>query len=155
MLKPYFYGARLQSDPLPERDGTLPKGQAAKENTPATGSIAPSPQAALRRYALTYTNWQATSLPVHERQLASLAVGAARLAAEQTAASQSAAAQLASNHVENKGVVLAIAPGEGLLLPVVRVLRQVGGSRHILQPPGLPRASLQPVQAQQDQQRHS
>jgi hypothetical protein len=73
-------------DPLPERDGTLPKGQAAKENTPATGSIAPSPQAALRRYALTYTDWQATSLPAHERQIASLAVAAARLAAEQTAA---------------------------------------------------------------------
>jgi hypothetical protein len=100
-------------DPLPERDGTIPKGQAAKENTPATGSIAPSPQAALRRYALGYTNWQATSLPAHERQIASLAVGAARLAAEQTAASKSTAAQLASNHVENKGVVLAIAPGEG------------------------------------------
>jgi hypothetical protein len=100
-------------DPLPERDGTVPKSQVAKENTPATGSTAPSPQAALRRYALTYTNWQATSLPGHERQIASLAVGSARLAAEQTAASQSAAAQLASNHVQNKGVVLAIAPGEG------------------------------------------
>jgi len=48
-----------------------------------------------------------------ERHLASLAVGAARLAAEQTAASQSAAAQLAANHVQDKGVVLAITPGLG------------------------------------------
>jgi hypothetical protein len=68
---------------------------------------------ALRRYALAYTNWRAASLPVHERQLASLAIGPARLAAEHTAASGSAIASLAQSHVENRGVVIAIAAGEG------------------------------------------
>jgi hypothetical protein len=101
------------SDPPAERGGTLPQSQAAAEKQPIPGSLAPSPQAALSRYALAYTNWQATSLPGHERQLASLAVGAARLAAEQTAASESDAAALAADHVQNKGVVLAIAPGQG------------------------------------------
>jgi hypothetical protein len=80
---------------------------ARKENTPS--SLAPSPQAALLRYALLYTNWQASSLPAHERRLAALAVGAARLTAEQEDASASAAAALAADHVQNTGVVLSIA----------------------------------------------
>jgi hypothetical protein len=42
-----------------------------------------------------------------------MAIGAARLAAEQTDASQSRAAALTADHVENKGVVLAITPGQG------------------------------------------
>jgi hypothetical protein len=100
-------------DPPAERGGTIPQSQAAQESRSPSGSLARSPQAALRGYALAYTNWQASNLPAHERELASLAVGAARLAAEQTAASQSATANLAANHVRNKGVVLAIAPGQG------------------------------------------
>jgi hypothetical protein len=87
---------------------------ASRQNTP--GSLAPSPRAALLRYALLYTNWQAASLPATERRLASLAVGAARLTAEQLVASNSAAAALAANHVQNKGVVLAIAPGRGSIV---------------------------------------
>ena len=100
-------------DPPAERDGSVPAGLAAKENAPAAGAVAGSPRAALERYALAYTNWHAASLPARERELAALAVGAARLAAEATGASQGAAAALASNHVQNKGVVLAIAAGQG------------------------------------------
>jgi hypothetical protein len=100
-------------DPAAERHGAAPKSQAAEENAPTASSLAPSPQAALHRYALAYTNWTARSLAMHERALASLAVGPARLAAEQIAASQSAIATLAAHHVQNKGVVLAIAPDQG------------------------------------------
>jgi hypothetical protein len=100
-------------DPPAERGGVVPETQARLENEPAKGAIAQSPQAALRRYALAYVNWRAMGLAAHERQLASLAIGPARLAAEQTAASQSAATTLAADHVENRGVVLAIAPGQG------------------------------------------
>jgi len=100
-------------DPLPERDGTVSDQQGAEENTPVPGSLASSPQAALLRYALVYTNWRAASLGRHELQLAALAVGPARLAAEQTAASASAAAALAADHVRNTGVVLGIAHGQG------------------------------------------
>lgn len=100
-------------DPPAERDGTVAQGQAAAENEPTHSSIAPSPQAALRRYALHYTNWRAASLVTHERELASLATGAARNVAEETAASESGAAGLAADHVRNQGVVLTIAPGHG------------------------------------------
>ncbi len=100
-------------DPAGERGGTVPPSQTAAQDTPAEGSTSPTPQMALRRYALAYTNWTAANLPVHEHQLASLAIGPARLAAEQTAASGSAIASLARSRVENRGVVIAIAAGEG------------------------------------------
>jgi len=100
-------------DPLAERGGTVPAGQAAKQNTLTAAATALSPRAALDRYALAYTNWHASDLRAHELALAAMAIGAARLPAEQTAASQSAAAELAVDHVQNKGVVLAIAPGQG------------------------------------------
>jgi hypothetical protein len=96
-------------DPPAERHGTVPQSSASKQDTPS--ALAPSPQAALLRYALLYTNWQATSLPTVERQLASLAVGAARVTAEQIAASSSTIADLAAHHVQNTGIVLAITPG--------------------------------------------
>lgn len=98
-------------DPPAERHGTVPESSARTENTP--GSLASSPQAALVRYALLYTNWRAASLVALERRLASLAVGAARLTAEQAGASRSAAGALAANHVQNTGVVLSIAAGRG------------------------------------------
>ena len=100
-------------DPFPERDGIVPVLQGAEENAPSSGSLASSPQAALERYALVYTNWRASTLGRHELQLAALAVGPARLAAEQTAASASAATALTADHVRNTGVVLGIAPGQG------------------------------------------
>jgi hypothetical protein len=99
-------------DPPPERNGTLPASSARRQSTPSWA--APSPHAALLRYALVYTNWEATSLRSRERQLASLAVGTARLTAEQAAASHSAAAALVASHVHNRGVVLSIAPGQGV-----------------------------------------
>jgi hypothetical protein len=75
--------------------------------------MAASPEAALRRYALAYINWRASSLPSHERALAAMAIGPARLAAEQTAASQGAFSPLAAEHVQNSGVVEAVARGQG------------------------------------------
>ena len=100
-------------DPSEERNGMVPQAQAESELKPSPGSLARSPEAALIRYARAYTNWQASRLGSHERELASLAVGSARLTAEQTAASQSIVATLAANHVKNEGTVLAIAPGLG------------------------------------------
>jgi hypothetical protein len=103
--------AAQSGDPPAERHGTIPQSSANKEDTPS--SLAPSPQTALLRYGCLYTNWQAASLPTVERQLASLAVGPARLTVEQLAASASIVAELARNHVQNRGIVLAIAPGRG------------------------------------------
>jgi hypothetical protein len=108
---PAAVAAAPVGDPPAERHGTVPNSAARGEDTPS--SLAPSPQAAILRYALLYTNWQAASLPTVERRLASLAVGPARLTAEQIAASSSAVVELAAHHVQNSGIVLAIAPGRG------------------------------------------
>jgi hypothetical protein len=103
-----------QGDPVPERGGTVAAHAAVREDAIAPAAAAPTPRAALRRYALAYANWTAAELPARERELAALSVGPARLAAEQIAASRSANAALAADHVENRGVVLSIAKGQGL-----------------------------------------
>ncbi len=100
-------------DPLPERHGTLPPRVAQGEDTPAAGGTATTPQEALRRYALVYTNWNATTLAAHLRWLATLAVGPARLTALQTAGALAANSQLVAERVRNTGSVLAIAAGQG------------------------------------------
>jgi hypothetical protein len=100
-------------DPSRERDGQIPQPLAAAQDHPAAAGLASSPVAALRRYALAYTNWQAAGLPARERELAKLAIGAARLTADQTAAAQSGAAALIADHVANAAQVVAIAPGQG------------------------------------------
>jgi len=94
-----------------EQHGTIPPGAARQQSTPS--ALAATPQAALARYALLYSSWRAASLPGVERQVAALAVGPARLTAEQIAASHSATAELAADHVQNTGIVLSIAPGQG------------------------------------------
>jgi hypothetical protein len=100
-------------DPPPERNGTLPATANLKESKPSAHALAPTPRAALRAYALTYADWNAASLPAHERKLAELAVGPARLVAQQTAAAQAIDTELAADHVRNEATILAIAPGEG------------------------------------------
>jgi hypothetical protein len=100
-------------DPPHERGGRIPTAAAIAQNKPTAAGLAPSPTAALARYALVYTNWRAAQLPARERELAALAVGPARLDAEQTAAAQSGATALAAHNVANTGQIVAIAPGEG------------------------------------------
>jgi hypothetical protein len=97
-------------DPPNERNGTVPHDHSAHTNARAA---APTPQAAIRNYALTYTNWRAAGLTAREHQLATMAVDPARLEAQQTAASESTLAMLTANHVQNTGVILAVAPGQG------------------------------------------
>ncbi len=113
MPPPVGHAPAPVGDPIPERGGTVPAGLAGGENAPAAGAAASSPEAALRRYALDYTNWQAATLVAHERRLAGLAVGPARLAALQTAAALGDAGELAAHHVQNTGAVLSIAPEQG------------------------------------------
>lgn len=127
-------------DPPSERGGTLPAGEANAEDAPARGVGAASPQAALRRYALLYSNWSAAGLAGRERLLAALGIGPARLEAEQTGASGSAIAALVAAHVRNSGVVVAIARGEGAARGwwvVVTRERTSGDGVYAGLPPGL------------------
>jgi hypothetical protein len=100
-------------DPPAERRGTIPSDRSAATTDAGTEARAQSARAALAKYALAYSNWRAGDLVAHERQLARLAVGPARLTAEQTAASQSAIGQLVARHVRNEGVVVSIGAGRG------------------------------------------
>ena len=100
-------------DPSPERGGTVPAAAVASLRSVAANGLAPSPQVALVRYALAYINWTAADLPQRERQLATMAVGAAKLTAEQIASAQSGATALRADHVSNRGTVIAIAAGRG------------------------------------------
>lgn len=131
-------------DPPAERGGTLPPRQAASAITPSAHSAAASPRAALRRYALAYANWDANNLLAHTRALASLAVGAARLADEQTTASQSRFKELAAHHVRNRGLVLSIAPGEARAHGqwIIVTLEQTTGTGPYASLPALPHVTL-------------
>jgi hypothetical protein len=100
-------------DPPAERGGTIPAAAQAAEDSVSRAGVAHSPQLALRRYALTYVNWQASGLQEREQQLVAVSIGAAKLTAEQTTAARSGATALIASHVENSGQVVAIAPGEG------------------------------------------
>lgn len=107
-------GSALVGDPSPERGGTVRTSQEAVGGN-ATPHVlgSSSPQAALRRYALAYTNWSASMLHDRERELISLSVGSARSAAALTAASASRTHELVAFDVSNHGVVLTIGPGQG------------------------------------------
>jgi hypothetical protein len=100
-------------DPPAERAGTIPATAQAAENAVTPAGVANTPQLALRRYALTYTNWHSSSLHEREQQLAAISIGAPKLTAEQTAAARSGANALIANNVANSGQVVAITPGEG------------------------------------------
>jgi hypothetical protein len=102
-----------RGDPPPERDGKIPTRERAAGDTVTAAAVASSPQRALRRYALAYTNWRATGLRRRERQLAAISIGAAKLTAEQTATAQGDSATLIASRVANAGRVVAIARGEG------------------------------------------
>ena len=88
---PYGEAPAPAGDPPEERNGTVPQGQAAAENEPTHGfdrGFATGSAAALR--ALLHQLARRTACSPTSENSPSLAVGAARLAAEQTAASQSA-----------------------------------------------------------------
>jgi len=126
-------------DPPPERGGTIAPAAAAAQLAVTPSALATSPTLALRRYALAYVNWSASCLPAREHELAAIAVGPARLAAQQTAAAAGGAAALAAHHVANHGSVVAIAPGQGAdrgRWVIVTEEQTTGGGPYAGLPPG-------------------
>lgn len=100
-------------DPPPERGGTVPPSARATSSGLAAGAAAPSPQAALDRYARLYVNWRAVTAAASQRQLASISLGQARAQALQAAAALARDPQLTKSQVSNTGTVVAVAPGQG------------------------------------------
>ena len=103
-------------DPVPQRSGS--PGPASPGEPPAPVPPPPSRQAsaapqrtaadAVERFAALYTNWSYRTVAEHERALAAVAVGPARLWARQLAAS-ARLQTLAVSRVWNRGRVLALA----------------------------------------------
>lgn len=89
-----------------ETQGTIP----ADEKEPGPVNPAASPQAAIIRFATLYINWSYRNLAEHEKQLASISVGDARLAENQAAASTLANTALQRGRIYNRGSVIAVAP---------------------------------------------
>jgi hypothetical protein len=67
-----------------------------------------TPQAAIARFAQVYANWSYRSLARDQALLASMSVGAARLAERQAAASSRADGTLARARISNRGSVLSV-----------------------------------------------
>lgn len=103
----------IDVDPTPERGGTIPRAASRTQSRLASGVGAPTPQAALERYAGLYINWTASDLPAEQRRLASISLGSARAEALQAAASYRHDSTLTASHVTNTGTVVAIAAGQG------------------------------------------
>ena len=101
------------ADPVPERGGTISPAVRRKQRRLASGAGAPTPQAALERYAQIYINWTASDLPAKQGRLASISLGSARAQALQAAASYRHDSTLIASHVTNAGTVVAIAAGQG------------------------------------------
>lgn len=99
-------------DPAPERGGTVPLSARTGSSGLAAGAMAPSPQAALARYAQLYVNWHAATAAASQRQLASISLGQARAQALQAAASLAGDTALIKSRVANTGSVVAIARGQ-------------------------------------------
>jgi hypothetical protein len=88
-----------------EQKGTIPPGQ---QSGPPMNPAA-SPDAAILRFASLYINWNYRTLAARERQLASSAVGDARLAESQAAASAERDRDLQRGHIYNRGSVISVA----------------------------------------------
>ncbi len=101
------------ADPAPERGGTIPNPTENAQSKLSAGAGAPTPQAALGRYARLYTNWNAQTVAGVQRQLASISLDGARAQALQAAASYQHDSTLLASKVTNTGTVISIAAGQG------------------------------------------
>lgn len=100
-------------DPTPERNGTVRPRAQTTINRLSSGAARTSPQQALTRYALLYTNWTAAHVAADQRQLAAISLGQARAQALQAAASLARDPDLTNSAVSNTGSVVAITAGQG------------------------------------------
>lgn len=85
---------------------------------------------ALEAFAALYTNWTYKTLAQHQRTLAAISVGPARLAEQQAAVSSASDTTIPRGHIYNEGQVVSIAPdlaSSGSWVIVTR--EQTGGGR--------------------------
>jgi hypothetical protein len=76
----------------------------------APASVRSTPADAIAQFANLYMNWTWRTLAAHERELAALSVGAARLSEQQAAATAVGDTTIAQSRVYNNGQIISIAP---------------------------------------------
>jgi hypothetical protein len=114
-------GAGGCSDPYAIKAGSVGTGASSVQNVGEPPAPAPrqdgaggvfdpqaTPQAAIARFAEVYANWSYRSLARDQVLLASMSVGAARLAERQAAASTRADGTLARARISNRGSLLSV-----------------------------------------------
>jgi hypothetical protein len=95
----------------------------------APASVRSTPAGAIAQYANLYMNWTWRTLAAHERKLAALSVGAARLSEQQAAAAAISDSTIAQSRVYNNGQIISIAPSRTNTKQWVIVTReQTGGN---------------------------
>ena len=115
---------------------TAPAPPSASSQAPAR--VAPTPQAALTAFAQLYINWSYGTLHSEQRTLATMSVGAARLAEQQAAATSQGDSTISRGHIYNRGQIVNIGPDQihrGMWIVLTR--EQTGGDT---QYEGLPAA---------------
>jgi len=109
-------------------------GESAAPPPPAPASQAPAsvrstPAGAIAQFATLYMNWTWRTLAAHERELAALSVGPARLSEQQAAAAAVGDSTIAQSRVVNSGQIISIAPSRTNSKQWVVVTReQTGGN---------------------------
>jgi hypothetical protein len=95
----------------------------------APASVRSTPADAIAQFANLYMNWTWRTLAAHERELAALSVGAARLSEQQAAATAAGDTTIAQSRVYNNGQIISIAPSRTNTKQWVIVTReQTGGN---------------------------
>jgi hypothetical protein len=95
----------------------------------APASVRSTPAGAITQFATLYINWTWRTLAAHERELAQLSVGPARLSEQQAAAAAAGDSTIAQSRVYNSGQIISIAPSRTNPTQWVIVTReQTGGN---------------------------
>ena len=105
----------------------LPRRRAPASQAPA--SVRSTPAGAITQFATLYVNWTWRTLAAHERELAALSVGPARLSEQQAAAAAIGDSTIAQTRVYNSGQIISIARSRTNAKQWVVVTReQTGGN---------------------------
>jgi hypothetical protein len=112
-----------------QNPGESPAPPPPTAESQAPSSLAPTPERALQQFALLYVNWTWRTLEPHLRELATISVGAARLAEQQAAAAEGRDSEIAATRIYNRGQIVSIAPSQTQSGKWVIVTReQTGGN---------------------------
>ena len=94
----------------PQNAGEPPAPPATAPGAQAPIAVKTTPSEAAAAFAALYVNWTYRTLVAHQRTLAAMSVGAARLSERQAAASSQGDTTIARGHIYNRGQIVSIAP---------------------------------------------